>query len=372
MDILKKIFPFLIFTAGVVSLSRALLLDTYPDFRTYYYGPQVFLLGQNPYRPGEGFTEFLYPPYALLFFMPLSFFPYELAGKLWVALSVVLLFISVLLLNAAVEGRKLFKNTLVIFGLAGLSFPIKFTLGMGQSNVLLLFFVTVAIWFFYKKREYFSGFLLGLAFALKPFPVLLLPYFIFLQRWRFVTLTVIVFIIVNMFSLLFMETHIFTDYFSYILPSTALSWKADYYNQALSGFVARLIADEGLRNFIRLLGTLCFLGLTAFVIWSQRKRKKRLFDIEIGLVVAVSLLINSFSWQHHFVFLLVPFTFLFHRYIKERPDKWQILFFLVSFGLVATNLAEPDSYPVLLQSHVFYGTVILWFLLIVRLRKKYV
>src|SRR5436309_1566305 len=91
MDILKRFISVGILLIVLLLALKALFLGTYPDFRTFYFGPSALLAGQNPYVPGGNYTEFLYPPFALVFFLPFSLFPFSVMEKVWVIVSIGLL-----------------------------------------------------------------------------------------------------------------------------------------------------------------------------------------------------------------------------------------------------------------------------------------
>jgi hypothetical protein len=72
------------------------------------------------------------------------------------------------------------------------------------------------------------------------------------------------------------------------------------------------------------------------------------------------LLINNFSWQHHFVWLIFPLITNFY-FIKNRKLGWLYFFVLgLSFFLIGLNLKNPNIFPIAFTSHVFYGTLMLW------------
>src|SRR5579863_241272 len=70
-------------------LCKALLLPGYPDFSDYYIGALHIFVRSNPYLPdSQYFTQQVYPPFALIAFLPLLLVPYAVAAKIWVVLSI--------------------------------------------------------------------------------------------------------------------------------------------------------------------------------------------------------------------------------------------------------------------------------------------
>lgn len=86
--------------------------------------------------------------------------------------------------------------------------------------------------------------------------------------------------------------------------------------------------------------------------------------MEIGAIITLSVLINNFSWQHHFVFLFLPFlitVYTIHTAKQKQKSKTKLFTLLcISYLLIANNLPNPLIVPAILRSHVFYGGVLLW------------
>lgn len=170
---------FIFFGGTLLWMLRALFLGLYPDFSVYYYGSQLFLSGQNPYLSGQKlFSGYSYPPSVFLLFVPFVLLPFQASQSLWVFLNVLFLIASIILL-AKLFSVKFFSDTnLILSGLIFLSFPVKFTLGMGQINILILLFLVLSLYFLKIKNDFFGGVFLGLSLVIKLFPLLLPVYFL--------------------------------------------------------------------------------------------------------------------------------------------------------------------------------------------------
>lgn len=140
-------------------LLKVLLLNYYPDFSGYYFGPKLALTNKNPYLGGKDFfTPFVYPPFVLLFFLPFTLSSFISAEKIWTILSLACL-ISTILLLLKMYNQKIFSVTgLFLTFLVFIAFPVKFTLGMGQINIVVLFFLTLSIFFLDRKKDIPAGF----------------------------------------------------------------------------------------------------------------------------------------------------------------------------------------------------------------------
>ncbi|EKD85544.1 MAG: hypothetical protein ACD_37C00697G0003 [uncultured bacterium] len=359
---LMKFFIVLIFIFSTIIFLKTLTYDYYPDFSSYYYGSIAVFDGENPYLGGEKyFTPFVYPPPVLLFFLPFTLLPYFIAEKMFAILSILCLLLSVVLIF------KIFKLT--PFSLLGLFltilvfnfFPVKFTLGMGQINNVVLLMVTLFVYFHVKKRELMSGLFLAIAIALKLFPVLLIIYLIFSKRWKALLSVILTTIAITLVTFIFIDPKIISYFLTTALPSLLASWKADYYNQSLSAFLIRELGNLELVNIVRPVISAILITASLSFVWIFRRNDKSGL-LSISLLITLSLIVNTFSWQHHFVWLLIPLFIVFH-FIRSNHFGTQYYFVLgISYLLMAVNMKNFSMFPTFFQSHVLYGALILYIL----------
>ena len=71
---------------------------------------------------------------------------------------------------------------LILLSLALISFPVKFTLGMGQMNLIAFAFLISSYLFYKEKKTNLAGLLLGNAFLLKPILGFSLIFFVLKKR----------------------------------------------------------------------------------------------------------------------------------------------------------------------------------------------
>ena len=360
--LIGKFFFIIIFFISSVIFLKVLTYDYYPDFSSYYYSPIKVFNGENPYLGGKDFfTPFVYPPPVSLFFFPFTLLPFPIAQKLFLIISIVCLLSSIGLLF------KLFK--LAPFSILGLFlitlvlnfFPEKFTLGMGQINNVVLLMVTLFIYFYVKKREILSGSFLAVAIALKLFPGLLIIYLIFGKRWKTLLSVILTTLIIVLITFVFVNPRIISFFYITVLPSLIESWKADYYNQSLSAFLIRGWSSLELASILRpIIGTVLIL-ISFIIVWKFKKNDKPGL-LSISLLITSSIIVNTFSWQHHFVWLIIPLFITFYYIKNNHLGKQYYLFLGLSYLLMAVNMKTPSSFPTLLQSHVLYGALLLYIL----------
>ena len=83
-------------------------------------------------------------------------------------------------------------------------------------------------------------------------------------------------------------------------------------------------------------------------------------SLKFGTLITANLIVNTFSWQHHFVWLIVPFYASVFMCLKLKKKFLYLLILFVSYFLISINFPNPEILPVIFQSHVFLGTLILF------------
>ncbi len=356
---LTKIILTILWLVSFVIFLKPILSPYYQDFSSYYVGASMLAHGGNPYLAGNN-GAFLYPPFALLFFFPLTFLPLIIAGKVFVIFSISCLFVSLLIL------LKLFKISFTsVLGIFLLTlvfnfFPEKFTLGMGQINNVILLLICLFVYCYIKKKDHLAGIFLAFAIMLKLTPLILIFMLLIDKRWKMLLTTIITLLCMIIIVVIFVPSTATLYFLQTTLPGLGTSWKGDYYNQALSGFLQRDLPDLFLRQTLRtILSALLFLA-SLFFIWRYHKKNDDSRLLSLSLFMTLALIINVFSWQHHFVWLLPPLLIIFMYIKKNHLGKGFYSVLGISYLLVAMNLKNPSVVPVLLQSHVLYGTLMLY------------
>jgi alpha-1,2-mannosyltransferase len=361
MELLKKYSSILLFVISFSWALRVLLLPNYPDFQVHYYGAADLIQGQNPYLPDANFfTPQVYPPFDMVFFIPFLVFPYEVAEKVWTSLSILAVLGTLFLIAKHFKVSFFHPLHLFLAALVFLAFPTKFTFGMGQINAVILLFTTL-VWYFMQKKEYVkSGIFLSFPVMLKFYPLLVLPYLVWIRKWKILFACIVTSVVLFGTSLFFVPFQIQYMFFTQMLPDLLASWKGDYYNQAFTGVLMRVVEDENLRQVLRVAFALLLTAISFIVIILRKQKSISVLNLEIALLLTLSILINNFSWQHHYIQLVLPFFILVYT-IREQKRMYPLYIpIAISYALVAINIVTPASVPVFMQNHVFYGGFILY------------
>lgn len=154
------------------------------------------------------------------------------------------------------------------------------------------------------------------------------------------------------------------EYYTNVLWNIPTLGDDVYYNQAFSGFLARLNIPNLTSQIINYA---LFISLIVLVLWvtKPKEQSSSVELIQYGLFIVSILIGGGLAWQHHFVLLIILFTALF-VYLVKKPfnnSKTLILAALLAYFLVSINIKEPSKWGGILTfllSHVLYGSIILY------------
>jgi|WetSurMetagenome_2_1015567.scaffolds.fasta_scaffold09719_6 alpha-1,2-mannosyltransferase len=370
MRLPDKIYPLfftLLFFAFIVSLIyilKILFIPSYFDFQHYYNALQAFIHGDNPYTSVKfPFAYFAYPPSAILFLLPFTVLPLIISEKIYMIFSFICLFLSIKILFKLfqIPMRSWLSIFLIILILN--FFPLKFTLVMGQINIVILLLLTFFIYCYKKNRQYLSGIALAIALSLKIFPALLIPYLLINKRWKILTSVLITLVLLFGVVYITIPVPIVNSFFTRMLPSIFQTGGGTYYfDQSLSAFIARTLHNQVWTQLPRII-SITILIATYIILWLYRRFTSNNL-LSICSLIILNIILNGSAWQHYFVWLIIPLSVTFFFIHNRRRDNWLYAILGLSYLLMALNLKNPTAFPVLFQSHVFYGAILLYGLII--------
>lgn len=337
-----------------------LFSTTAPDFSVFYQTAQNLLAYRNIYQDPTLYTGFGYPPMTAVLFIPLALLPYEVAQALWVLVSALTIPVAVYLSMRLFEIPRKVPFFLVVLALALLSFPAKFTLGMGQVNFVALVLLLASAVLMVRPLAAWSGLLLSLLLLIKPHFVLLLP-FLFVGGHRRPVMISLFFIAASVLVTgIWFGWEQFQVYAQETLPALLVfQGREIYYNQSLGAALARVLPDSTAAA-LTLVGTAAFYLGALGIVW----RKKLKLPEMLAVSLPVFLFIEPLAWQHHFVFLLPVFLWLWRATHKQ---KWPLVFMGASYLLISLNIKQPHLLSAtlwgnLVLSHVFWGNAVIFLL----------
>lgn len=218
-----------------------------------------------------------------------------------------------------------------------------------------------------KKHEnilWIGGTLWTVAVLLKPELVLLSIVFVLMKRWKFCLASVGSMLLSIAVSLAIWGVDAYTVYGSRMSSELALlAGRAVYYNQSLSGVIARFGVYEWSEP--------AYVGITiAFIVcflWLARS-KKMVFPTLMWVAIPVFLIIEPIAWQHHLVYLLPTYLWIWDKVKKITHERISFVFW-ISYILVSLNIKNPlflegNILGVMVFSHGFIGCLLLWYMAI--------
>lgn len=330
--------------AGVVRILPALILPRDQiDFGAYYVAARVLNGGALLYQPEAmalaaggaiRYTEYIYPPFLAVLLRPLALLPYRTAEQVWALLGLACLIAALVLLARVTATPR--RGLAAIIPLALLFPAVPETLLLGQANLLLLALLVGALWASLaggRRAELVAGALLGLAAAIKLYPVLIVLVYALRRRWAAVAGALGGLAAAFALGLAggggWGQT---ARWLFEVLPS--VSAKRPFpSNQSVHAVLGRLFSANQFTfpalskdNVITIdlrplvdaptlgatLGYLCalvILAATALAILRQHQRGGPL-ALSFGLLVAAALLVTPVVWDNYFVLLLIPIMVL--------------------------------------------------------------
>ena len=334
-----------------------------PDFNVFYYTAWDVLHGLDPYNDSKLATGFGYPVVTTFVYLPFTLLPYKIAQGLFVILNALSVPLIVWLSLKLIQKKISLNVVILVTALTYLSFPVKFTLGMGQSGLLVSLLLLIAFYLRETKQKIKSGLLLGIAVLMKPILGFILLFFFLKKEWKIIITAGFFILFLTTLSLIIFGVDKYVFYLTSVLPQLIKPVGREiYYNQGIMGFVSRLTGNIFLKGITSIFLSLVFLSL---LLRETLKPKDNRLLFALFLITLV--LIDTLSWQHHFVLLIYPFIYATYSSIKQKK-KENLWLIGLAYLLVSGNIGNPvvfDFFPLsLILSHVFYGSVILFFVLL--------
>lgn len=313
------------------------------DFDAYYQMLPAVANGVSPYEISSMQTAG--PPSVILPYLLLSGLSLEISRGSMTAISILSSVMACWLLARYLFPSKQVLLTLALLTLFWLTFAARFTLLMGQSNILVMFLMTVLL----TKSGWPQSIALALSTILKANYLAIWPYLFRRPKVLLTSGCIVILIFLLGFWRIPLTTYQF--YFSErFLSYAAMQVSAkqmDYYNQSLQASLGRI--DLILLYPIVLL---LLILLWMFTIWRSK-------NLAFGIIF--SLVLSPIVWQHYFVVLFPVIVLIAWRY-RSRPLL--IAGCVVSYGLTMFQWSNFHQLDVnwltgVLGSHQYLGVLLL-------------
>ncbi len=379
-SIFRVIFLFMlgftVFNYAYNGLFRPLFTEKI-DFEAYYNAALAFRYGAPIYQPMvdffgagplhyEGPLPYVYPPGFVLLLSPLAYLDFKVASVCWLLFNHLLFFSGVLMLMKSISKTysKVETGTMVF---VSMNFtPLFVDYLIGQSNIILFFLITSALYLFRRGKSVYAGGMLALAFSIKIIPGLLLIYMLWKRQYKVFAGGLVVILLLFMYSLLFFKMGLFEWYFKFMLKQSLFD--AFHDNHSLTGFFTRLMSHSiwvrgVFENPVAL--RICILLASVFILigffYLTRKRCHPSDDRtlrEYGLGVATMLLLSKLTTTPYLVMMLLPLLILVKDMFEHRPSYTWCSVLAVAYGIIATwqplpagKFLDMDSFKLLMNGY---------------------
>jgi hypothetical protein len=335
----------------------------------------------------ELFTTYITPPTTALLMVPFSFLPFSAARVAFLLLNHLLYFGSMLLitrmLNASwktMEGTGAWLSALTYYPFVVASS------WLGQVDGIILFLLTVSLFFTYRHQDGWAGVWLVIAAAIKISPIVPLAFFLARRRWsvwRGVLVTAVVgfvFVVATAGSSTLMR------FASSLLPLVSRG-SGFFENQSLLGAIYHFVASPEALQSSDVMADLpvarliwAFLSLTLILLVFRSVQRATLghaplVALAFGSFVLVGVLAGNISWDHYMTWLLIPTTALMVDWFRTRWIRGHIFWSLFLLAMVAIDF--PGPFQVMLFPRLgrviiscgTYGMLILLALSLMRLKR---
>ena len=190
----------------------------------------------------------------------------------------------------------------------------------------ILFLLTMAWRAARSGRQWLAGSLIGLAAAIKLFPVILIGNFILRRQLRIAVAGTLAMLLLSATAVSVVGPGAFRDYVTLVLPALK-EWLPFAQNASITGFVSRVVpAHAGIAQIATL--------LTLVVALLRSKRAG--LDESFAITTTAALLITPLTWPHSLVILLLPFAIFATSGQVDRTSRW-----LAIGGFVLMSTPQP-------------------------------
>lgn len=306
-----------------------------PDLEVYREGVRRVLHGLDPYGSvlGSGGLPYTYPPFSLLFFMPLVVL--DLDVRHISVLNTCLLGVAiwaVMRTDSTSPGRRRLgltaRNAVLGAGVLLLSQylqPVRSNVTLGQVNVLLMALVSVDL---LRVAGRFRGAAAGVAAMVKLTPLVFLIHPWWQHDKRGLRNFLLAAVACLVLALLVMPASSW-DYFGHHLLDQnrpGHTYPGATFNQSLRGLALRLVGPGGRptgESQIPLTADLLWILMAAgtvglLMVALRGLRRHEDAALALGYIAIAGLLVSPISWTHHWVWV-VPLTAALVLSVRNYP-----------------------------------------------------
>lgn len=316
------------------------------DFDAYFDAGRRLLANESLYAASGLASGFVGPPAQALLFVPFAPLGRHAAYVAWYVVNVMLLWyalttwISVMSSVAAATSRQSsavrlvrgapLSSPWVVLSVLAVAAPLQSQFEHKNLNIVLLALVASAVASFRGARRVYGGIALGVATALKVYPICLLAWLAIRGQWRAFGAGTAAAIVLSLTPVLFRGVDGLPDDMADWQVLAGSGWPTRRANQSLVAMWGRYLLGERVGGYpvVTFDQSLVFLAaaLTALAIvaplllssWRHGASRRRLIE-ECACVNAFAVLLSPIAWEHYWVAFFPVFAAVGMRACGPRP-----------------------------------------------------
>jgi hypothetical protein len=390
---LRVLFITTAITFTVIPFIRFLRSGTDMDYRTWYQAGQTVLHGDGIYPHGQIFP-FMYPPMCALMLAVPAFFGKAMLILILSSVNTVAWLLCISFTSALISEKRIQNSPIVIANLVVMPF-VWSSYHLGQPSLVLLALMLGAFLSLRHGHEILAGALVGLAVAIKAFPLLAIFYFVYRCYWTtaislVIALVLLLFLLPIPFRGVQRTVSDVRDWQGGMLryeqsgiaqrPARGYSWK----NQSIFGVTNRLlrrvsvddepnppayanVADLDFRTInIAIIATALLLGLS-FAVAMPRQRAPEGDAREFAALLILILIFTPLAFGYLFVWLMFPLALLIKR-TKAAAESISLMCLLIALALLIATGITPRFAQI--YGSLFFAALMLYLALAIDLRRE--
>lgn len=315
------------------------------DFSVYYASATALRQGINPYTAdltpiASQFHLDLGPlvrgdfsPVFLSCFEALTHFNPRTAYWIWFGLNVILLGEALTLLLSELR-----TGVAALAALMLLYEPLAEHFGYAQSQIVVLLLLVLMLRWLKEGHDALAGIALGVAGALRVFPLVLGGYLLLRKKWRALVPATLVVALASVIAVAVAGFSVCISFLSAALFYTQYEFAGVFKAISLSDFVSRLFW-YALGTHLGYIPDLCrrLTGVLAdFALLLLTMRATVITDDArvFSLWIVTSILISPIAWVHYMVLMFIPFLQLAHAAQEETCSSRALWAMVISYLLL--------------------------------------
>jgi len=316
------------------------------DYRILYdHSRQIVNQGFYPASP-----IFPYPPSAVALFYLTGLPTFSLAASVWLALTF-LASLGVFILGTSLVGLdRHWTRWIVALGALGLiNYCVVWDLRSQNCNMIYCFLLIASLIKLLRGCENWAGFLLAAAIALKLYPILLAPYFLWIGRRRAFAATIIfLFVFFGLLPLLvFPFVQVYASWIEMLrhIPGT-IAVSGHPILVSIPFTLKHLGLTPPLASWVAVGIFLVWLGTAGLALWLGQKRGHRMISgwdlaVDGGILALAPVMISPYFEAYHAVPALLLALALLQRCALPgvmRPAQLAVIIISLGAGLAALHI----------------------------------